>query len=156
MEDHKSKMVEQSFVVETVVDLSEDSFSEILKNLGYQYIKVVKMDSHRFIFSFLKVEDMESIVWEDSNIWIKNHNKANLSDFIQPRLAWVKIYGLPFVANSIENFQTLVGQVGKILLHNTNNVTNKVIHNPCLCISTSHLIRFRCHEQLSWKDPSLI
>lgn len=101
MEESWKEEVRLSYIVDTIMDLSEDSFSEVLNNLGYHFIKLVKIDFSQFIFTFLKAGDIYLMVWEDLNIWVKSYAKAQLKDMIQPRLVWIKVFGLLYVVSKV-------------------------------------------------------
>lgn len=74
MENSCKEIVDLNFMVETLMDLNEDSFAEILNSVGYHFIKLVKMDHSRFIFTFFEKEDMDSMEWENLKIWIRSHS----------------------------------------------------------------------------------
>lgn len=76
MKEEWSKMVNLSFTVETYMDLSADTLSEVLSNLGYHFVKIVKLDVACFLFTFMETEDINLMIWDELNIWIKSYSKT--------------------------------------------------------------------------------
>lgn len=137
MENSCKEIVDLNFMVETLMDLNEDSFAEILNSVGYHFIKLVKMDHSRFIFTFFEKEDMDSMEWENLKIWIRS-SKSILSDFVYPRLTWITISGLPFAALAEDVINKVVGSIGNVLSKELNNTKKKATNPPYFCISTIH------------------
>lgn len=118
------------------MDLSEDSFREILNNLGFHFIKLAKLDFSFFLFTFLEPEDIDSMEWDDLKIWVAEFHRTQLSDLIQPRLAWVKILGLPSIVITDSTVHQIIGSLGKVVNLNAGRKSRKFLNSLVICLST--------------------
>lgn len=87
--------IKNSVKVETSLDYSTDSLSEIMLSQGFPCNPVIKISMEHFISTFLETEDKNFVKWDDLSQWILSHRDLSVVDFIAPRVVWVEIFGHP-------------------------------------------------------------
>lgn len=107
-------MIELSFTVHTFEDLKSDSMKEILLNIGWNFVKVTKIGNSTFLFTFEERELISMVNWEDTRMWIEQFDKTRMEDLVVPRVAWLKVFGLPFIATTNHVMEGLIGSKGSL------------------------------------------
>lgn len=120
----------------------------------------MKIPSQRsLVLCFLFWKDIKLMMWDDLKIRVKSFKKTHIRDLIKPRLVGIRIFGLPFIVNSLEVAQKLVKPVGKIMGNRLDNGTQnftkffmstKIFDKIELCriaILDNHTFVVRTHEE---------
>lgn len=139
MKNQWKKLLELSFTVHTFEDLKLDSFKEILANLGWNFIKVIKLEKSWFVLTIEDKETMNMLNWEDLGMWVKDFARSSLEDLVVPRITWLSVVGLPFIVASEWVIEALVGSVGSVLGVVTNNSEVDKFPNISVCLSTKNV-----------------
>lgn len=141
-------MIRQSYTVETHMEISTDSFNEILLSLGFQCIKLTKLDKAKFLFTFLEEEDLQHMSWPDVKIWVKAYSKTRLLDLVKPRLAWLSVFGLPFLLTCDEIIEELISPIGKRLFNHNERLTGDHVQETRICISTTKFEKIEIQRKI--------
>lgn len=115
MEDKWEEMVNLSFTVNTFEDFKLDSFREIIHNIGWNFVKIMKLDKSCFLYTFLEKETMEQVNWKDIDMWVESSTKTVMADLVIPRLAWLNIIGLPYIITTEKVLKPLIGSISKLV-----------------------------------------
>lgn len=116
-----------SYTVYIHEDLGADSLQEILQQQGYRYLKIVKIQESKFIFTFFDSMDISNMQWEMLHHWISSYSATVVTDMVKTRMVWLIIFGLPYIAFRDEILHLLIGDYGDILRKGANCFRDNVL-----------------------------
>lgn len=52
--------------------------------------------------------------WEDTRMWISKYDRTSIEDLVIPRVAWLRVVGLPFIAATKQVLEKLIDTRGSL------------------------------------------